>query len=338
MAHRIAQWAVGNIGKKAIAAVRDDPALDLVACYNRPGDKTGQDAGNLAGIGPIGVPVASTIEDIVAARPDLVLYMPLMWDVDDMVRLLEAGINVISTANFITGFSYGAEAQQRLHDAAVRGGVSLYGSGINPGFANVISLLATQVCRRVEKITMFESADASSYASPETWNSLGFGGPIDAPGLKEKVRQRSLVFADAVEMMAKALEAPLDEIAYEVDFGVTTQDVDLGFMQFPKGTVCGMDVHFIGVSNGKRIIDVGSQVRLGRHMEPDWQPLHGYRVDIQGTPGVKLVIDAVDSRTADKDFYTAMPAVNAIRAVIEAKPGLVTADELPLICAARRTG
>lgn len=338
MAHRIAQWSVGNIGRKAIAAVRDDAGLELVACYNRPGEKTGRDAGELAGIGPIGLPVVSTIEEILTAKPDLVLYMPLMWDVDDMVRLLEAGINVISTANFITGYSYGKDEQQRLHEAALRGGVSLYGSGINPGFANIISLLATQVCRNVEQITMLESVDASGYASPGTWKSLGFGGPKDAPGLMEQVRKRSLVFADAVEMMAKALNAPLDDIVFEGDLGVATEDLDLGYMQIAKGTVCGMKLHFIGISKGKRIIDVGSMARLGQHMEPDWRPLHGYQIDIKGTPGVHCVVEAVDNRTADKDFYTAMPAVNAIRTVIEAKPGLVTAGELPLICAAGRTG
>ena len=53
------------------------------------------------------------VDALIALKPDVVLYMPLLWDVDQMVQLLEAGINVISTANFVTGHSYGAEPDER---------------------------------------------------------------------------------------------------------------------------------------------------------------------------------------------------------------------------------
>ena len=338
MAHRIAQWTVGNIGRASIQAIQDDPNLELVACYTRPGDKTGKDAGELAGAGRIGLPAVSSLEEVIAARPDLVLYMPLIWDVDAMVRLLEAGINVISTANFITGYSYGPEDQQRLHAAAVRGGVSLYGSGVNPGFANILALLSTQVCRKVSRVSLMESVDGSGYASPDTWRSLGFGGPKDAPGLMEQVRKRALVFADAVEMTAKVLQLPLDDIIFEGDLGVATADLDLGYMTIPKGTVCGMKIYYVGVSGGKRVVECGTMTRLGQAMEPDWKAQHGYQIEIEGVPSVKTVVHCVDAATADKDFYTAMPAVNAIPAVIAARPGLVTAGDLPLIVAAGRAG
>ena len=88
MTYRIAQWALGNIGKMAIAAVREDPAMELVACFTRKGDKTGEDVSELCGGNPIGLAAVSSIEEVIAARPDLVLYMPLMWDLDAMVRLL----------------------------------------------------------------------------------------------------------------------------------------------------------------------------------------------------------------------------------------------------------
>ena len=53
-----------------------------------------------------------------------------------MAQLLEAGINVISTANFITGRSFGQAAVDRLESASRKGGVTLHGTGINPGLAN----------------------------------------------------------------------------------------------------------------------------------------------------------------------------------------------------------
>ena len=338
MTYRIAQWTVGNIGKAAIEALRDDPNMELVACYARPGDKTGKDAGEVAGVGPIGVPVVSRIEEVIAARPDLVLYMPLMWDVDAMVRLLEAGINVISTANFITGYSYGLDEQKRLHEAALRGGASLYGSGANPGAMNVLALATTQVCRQVKRIHLFESVDASGYNSPDTWRSLGFGGPKDAPGLLEQVRMRTLVFADAVEMMARALDVVLDDIAFEGELGVATEDLDLGYMTIPKGMTCGMKILYVGLSGGKRVIEVGTMTRLGKAMAPDWPPQHGYQIEVEGVPNINTVVHCPDAGTAYSNFYTAMSAVNAIPAVIAAKPGLVIASDLPLTVARGRVG
>ena len=54
-----------------------------------------------------------------------------MWM--QLARLLRAGVNVINTASFITGRGYGERARQQLEEAAQAGGVSLFGTGINPG-------------------------------------------------------------------------------------------------------------------------------------------------------------------------------------------------------------
>jgi hypothetical protein len=339
MVYRIAQWTVGNVGKAAVEAILEDPRFALVACYTRPGEKTGKDVGELCGIGAIGLAAVSSLEEVLAAKPDLVLYMPLIWDVDAMVQLLEAGVNVISTANFITGYSYGLDEQARLHQAAVRGGVSLFGSGMNPGFANMLALLSTQASRYVTKVTLQESVDASAYDSPDTWRSLGFGGPKDAPGIMEQVRKRALVFADGVEMMAHALQVKLDDIIFEGELGVATEDLDLGYMTIPKGTACGMNLHYIGVSDGRRVIDCGTMTRLGQAMEPDWRPLQGYQFDVEGFPSFRATFHPVRTEESHRDLsgvLAAMPAVNAIAPVIQAKPGLVMAGDLPLIVAAGR--
>jgi hypothetical protein len=149
---RIVQWTTGLVGRSAVQAVLDHPDLELVGCYAWSADKVGQDVGDLCALGrKIGIAATNDLAAILALRPDCVLYMPLEWVVDDMVRLLEAGINVVSTANFITGKSYGEKDMLRLDEAARRGGVSLYGSGINPGLANVLGLVSTAVCRRVDR-------------------------------------------------------------------------------------------------------------------------------------------------------------------------------------------
>jgi hypothetical protein len=251
-----------------------------------------------------------------------------------MVRLLEAGINVVSTANFITGKSYGEKDMLRLDEAARRGGVSLYGSGINPGLANVLGLVSTAVCRRVDRVSVLESVDATAYASAQTWLDIGFASPPDSPGLYEKARKRMLVFLDSVEMMAAALEVALDEVRFDVEFGTATKDLDLGYMQIAKGTICGLKGVWSGIVNGRAVIELGLCWRLGDAMEPNWPTEEGYVIEIDGVPSVRArYAIQYPANLTDFGIATANPAVNAIRAVVAARPGLVTADQLPLVMA-----
>jgi 2,4-diaminopentanoate dehydrogenase len=331
---RIVQWTTGLVGRSAVKAVLEHPDLELVGCYAWSDGKAGKDVGELCGIGPIGLAATSDVDALIALRPDCVLYMPLHWEVGHMVRLLESGINVISTANFITGRSYGDEDMRRLDAAARRGGVSLYGTGVNPGLANVLALVSTGVCRRVDRVSVLESLDATGYASPQTWYENGFAVPPDTPGLKEKVKSRMLVFLDAVEMMAAALGVDLDDVRFDCDFGVATEELDLGYMTIPTRTVCGLKGRWSGMAGGRPVIELGLLWRLGYAMEPDWPTEEGYVIEVDGVPSVRARY-AVDYPDALADFgvTTAGPAVNAIRHVVTAPPGLVTADQLPLVTA-----
>lgn len=332
---RIVQWTTGLVGRSAVKAVLDHPELELVGCYAWSPDKVGRDVGELCDLGrKIGVTATNDLDAILALRPDCVLYMPLEWVVDDMVRLLEAGINVVSTANFITGRSYGEKDMLRLDEAARRGGVSLYGSGINPGLANVLGLVSTAVCRRVDRVSVLESVDATAYASAQTWLDIGFASPPDTPGLYERARQRMLVFLDSVEMMAAALEVSLDEVRFDVEFGTATQDLDLGYMKIGKGTICGLKGVWSGIVNGRAVIELGLCWRLGHAMEPNWPTEEGYVIEVDGVPSVRARFAIqYPANLTDFGIATANPAVNAIRAVVAARPGLVTADQLPLVMA-----
>lgn len=329
---RVVQWTTGAVARAAIRAVLAQPDLELVGCYVWSADKAGRDVGELCNLPPLGIAATNDIEAVLALKPHVVLYMPMQWNIDEMVRLLAGGINVISTASFITGHAYGEDARKRLDDAAKHGGVSLYGSGINPGLASAVALTAAAACREVERISIFEAADCTPYASAETWRTLGFGSPPDSPGLAEIAKQRQLVFLDAVEMMAKALNVRLDEVRYTPEFGVATQDLDLGYMEIRRGTVCGLKGVWQGFIDGKPRIELGLTWRLGNAMHPDWPIEDGYVMEVIGVPNVRVRYELEYPR--DPNDYvasTANPPVNAIRAVVAARPGIVTIDELPLI-------
>lgn len=338
---RVVQWTTGNVGMRAARAVLRHPDLELVGCYAWSDDKVGRDVGELVGTDRVGITATNDVEALLALQPDCVSYNPIWPDVDEMSRILEAGINVASTSAFITGRSMGADAVARLDAAALTGGVSLFGTGINPGFANLLGLVATGICDRIDRVSVLESVDATGYASADTQRSVGFADDPDDPATAEKSDRASAVFGDAVALMADSLEVELDEIGFEVEYARATQTMDLGFMTIPEGTVAGVSACRYGIVNGRRLIELKVQWKMGRHMEPDWPLRHGYFVEVDGEPAVRAQLQIFPPTDwSETDFMglgmimTAMPAVNAIRAVCAAAPGIVTYRDLPLAAAA----
>lgn len=330
---KVVIWTLGVVGKSAVPTLYTHPLLQLVGCYTRSEQKRGKDVGELAGIAPIGVKATGDVAALLALRPDCILYVPQFPDVDEMVRLLEAGCNIVSTAYFINGRKFGAEGLARIEAAARKGGATIYGTGVNPGFANILGLIATSACAHVSKITVLESVDATNYASPGTWEAMGIGRPLGEPGIADFISGSTPSFHEAVEMMADALNVTLDDRRFDVEFATATQDVDLGYMHILKGHISSLRASWTGWVNGQPFVDLRIAWKLGYNNEPDWPIEHGYVVEIEGNPNIRCKFEPIGASMFDPGLVTAMPAVHAIGPVCAAPPGIATAGQLPMIVA-----
>ena len=89
-----------------------------------------------------------SVDEILAAEPDVVTFHGVFPDEDLYVRVLEAGINVVTTADWITGHHRdrnhphpsGKATTAVLDEACRRGGSTFYGTGMNPGLAQILTL------------------------------------------------------------------------------------------------------------------------------------------------------------------------------------------------------
>lgn len=100
--YRVVQWTTGNVGKSSVAAIARNPTLELVGCYAWSPDKAGKDVGELVGIDPLGVTATNDVQALLALKPDVVVYNPMWIDVDELVEILSAGVNVVATTSFVT--------------------------------------------------------------------------------------------------------------------------------------------------------------------------------------------------------------------------------------------
>ena len=339
MTIRVVQWTTGNVGKRSVRAVLTQPDLELVGCYAWSDDKAGRDVGELCGLDPVGVTATNDVDALLALEPDCVIYNPMWHDTDEVIRILEAGVNVVSTAAFINGRGLGSD-RDRIADACKRGGASMFGTGINPGFVELLAIAVANICDRIDKVTINEAADSTLYDSPTTELPAGFARPIDDPDLPAMTAKGTAVFGEAVALVADAIGVELDDIVCEAEYAQTTADLDLGSWTIPKGSVAGIAASWQGRVGNRTVVELNVRWRKGQTLDPDWQIEQGHVITIDGMPTVRSTLEFLPppdfQATTFEDFMvlgmiiTAMPAVNAIPLVVAAPPGIVTYNDLPL--------
>lgn len=340
--YRVVQWTTGNVGKSSVEAIANNPNYELIGLYAWSRDKAGRDAGELAGIAPLGVTATNDVDALLALKPDVVVYNPMWIDVDELARILEAGINVVSSASFITGHNLG-DGRAKLEEACKLGGSTLFGSGVSPGFAELLAIVAATACDRVDKITISESADTTLYDSPDTERPVGFGTAIDDPNLQPMAANGTAVFAEAVRLVADSIGVELDEIKCVSEYAQTTEDLAMASWTIPTGHVAGVYASWQGIVDGKTVVDVNVRWKKGQTLDPDWQlDGDGWKITIDGRPTVNMQVgflppqDMIENAKSIEDFFvlghimTAMPPIHAIPAVVAAPPGIATYTDLPL--------
>ncbi|MET0460545.1 MAG: dihydrodipicolinate reductase [Acidimicrobiales bacterium] len=339
MGLRVVQWTTGNVGQRSVRAIVAHPDLELIGCYAWSKDKVGRDVGELCGIDPVGVTATDDVDALLALGPDAVVYNPMWPDVDELVRILEAGVNVVSTAAFINGRGLG-DGHGRIVKACEQGGSSMFGTGISPGFVELIALATAGICDRIDKITVNEGSDTTLYDSPATELPCGFGRPMDDPELPGMAAQGTAVFGEAVAMVADAIGVELDEIVCEAEYAQATEDVVMDSWTIAAGCVAGVAASWQGRVGDRTVVELNVRWRKGQTLDPDWTIQEGHVIQVDGRPTVKATLEYLPppdfEATTFAEFMvlgmimTAMPAINALPYVVAAPAGIVTYTDLPL--------
>ena len=220
----------------------------------------------------------------------------------------------------LAGHGYGDEATRRIHDAAIRGGSSLYASGIYPGHAPNVALAASAMCSRIEHLSILESLDIKDYANEQMFRAQGFDLDPEDPSAAEACEAACGSFKDQVPVLAKALGLAIDRVGFRVDFAIANQDTDFGFMTLGRGRIAGFKGTISGERNGRSLIECSFVWKLGEDMTPNWPVTHGYVIELEGDPGVRCKLEPLGEHL-DGTVTTAMPVVNAIPMVCAAPPG-----------------
>jgi 4-hydroxy-tetrahydrodipicolinate reductase len=178
----------------------------------------------------------------------------------------------------------------------------------------------------------------NTYAQPQVlFETMGFGQPLDATPLLLVPGVLSFAWGGVLQAIAAGLGVELDDMRESHERLPAPETIDLGFGVVEAGTTAALRFEVEGLVDGRPVVVLEHVTRLDDALAPEWpQPVghSGYRVIVTGNPNYTLDLqmmgDDGDHNTAGL-VGTAGRIVNAIPAVCEAEPGLLSVLDLPLV-------
>jgi 4-hydroxy-tetrahydrodipicolinate reductase len=339
--YRVVQWATGNVGSRALRRAIEHPGLDLVGLYVHSANKVGQDAGTLAGVAPVGVAATNSIDEILALKPDCVVYMAARCDYDEISRILESGANIVTTrGEFHNPAAMDPAIRAQIEEACRRGGTSIHSTGCSPGFVTeALPLVLSTLQRSMTHLSINEFADCTSRDSPDMlFNVMGFG---QKPGASVQGRLDHLreAFGPSLQVTAEALGLPCDSLAVRGGVGVARRDVHIAAGLVPAGTIAAMRTIVSALRDGKPLIEftanwyVSSDVETDDGEQWDFRP-SGWHLVLRGDAPLEVAITYPVTPEEYPEMtpgLTAHRPLNIIPFLCEARPGILTSVDLPQI-------
>lgn len=332
---RVIQWATGAIGKTTLRAVLDSPDLDLVGLYVYGSKKAGRDAGDIARRPLTGVTATRDVDEILALDADVVLHaprlqLPYQHHDDDICRLLRSGKNVITTAGHHYPRAHGSSRDDMFRQAALDGGVTLYGVGISPGvIGERLALALSGVAVSLDRIEIDEVLDASGMPDPDfAFTVMGMGSDpsevdLSAGALPVLFGQ---LYLETLQFMADRMGVTFDRV--EPDHHIEVADTDLTVKAgvIRKGTVVATEWRWHGIVDDAPFLTLAIIWTMDPTL-PRYAGRDHWTVRMTGRPNVVMTLNLVEPdepgvRTTAAQYITAGPVIRAIPAVVAAPPGI----------------
>jgi len=351
---RVVVWGTGNAGRPAIRAVAAHRDLELVGAIVADPAKVGRDAGEIAGIGPLGVDATDDVTVALADDVDAVVYTATGDTrpdaaLADLVRCLEAGRNVVSTSFYAllhppTG---PRSVLDPVEQACRTGNSSVFVSGIDPGWAlDILPALVSGVGAGITEIRVQEIFNYALYDQPAVVREvIGFGGPMDRLPLMLLDFSLQMVWAPMLYVLADFLELELDAVTTHVERRELERTIEVPSMgTFEAGTQGAFRFEVRGVVGDRAPLVVEHVTRIDDACAPEWLrpafPGGEHRVQLTGHPNLTVAVHGTEpgepGAAGGGNASAANRIVNAIPAVCAAPAGPLGPLDLPPITGARQ--
>ncbi|HMD47288.1 MAG TPA: hypothetical protein VKG43_14065 [Acidimicrobiales bacterium] len=336
MTYRVIQCFTGAVGSAVIRLAVDDPRIEIVGVYVHHEDKEGKDAGELAGIGPTGVPATRDLDRLLDQGADCAIWNGA-WDGEVVARILAAGVNVYSGnhAYYLKG-----EPDHEVLEAACRtGGTTLAAGGNIPGLiSDVVPLFLSGYTGRITGIRTWQRNHVPDLPSAHDLTvGVGFGRPCDVadPGAEAIDVGWEGALRQSAQMVADALGTPLDDFSFSAkELAPAPEDLVLAHSgtTVARGTAAGIRRRFTGRTRGRPFYEVNVEMTVALGLGPGWRTSPqdpNWRIEIDGTPSMAAEIGLSAPVGPGIIELNAARALNSVPRVVEAPVGCRSILDFP---------
>lgn len=325
-------WGFGAMGSGMATMLMKKQGVEIVGVCDAHPDRVGKDFKEV--IGYKGdhkeVIISSDIDALIAStKADVALLATDSFTknaYEKIVKLLEAKMNVVSTAEEMAFPAVNEpELAKKMDEVAKANGVSVLGTGINPGLImDLLVLTLTGAMEEVDHVTARRVNSLSPFG-PAVMEEQGVGLPLDE---FEKLNAKGELaghvgFKESVGMMAAGLGVKLDSFEQQMKPIVTDVDRKSPYGFAAAGALAGVNMTAQGKVDGKVFFDM----QHPQQIEPQLGGTEtGDYIILEGNPKVQMAI----TPEVDGGLGTIAMCVNMIPQTINAEPGLKTMIDLPV--------
>jgi hypothetical protein len=320
-------FGVGSIGSDIARVLSQRPDFQLVGALDLDPAKTGLDLGQVIGLRQdLEILISGQVKTTLKRRAEAVVHATssyLEQVIPELETIVGGGHNVVSTCEELADpWSRHPEAADRLDRFAKKFGVSVLGTGINPGFMmDWLPVALTAACQQVNRVRVRRVVDASKRRM-QLQKKIGTGlSPATFAEMAARREIRHVGLPESASLIARGLGWELDSIEERVEPLVAKRMAVTDYFTVQPGFVTGVNQVARGLKSGVERIRLELQMSVDTSEDSD-------EVWIEGNPSLHSAIKGIHG-----DISTAAVAANSIRRVVEAPPGLLTMLDLPVISA-----
>lgn len=239
---------------------------------------------------------------------------------------LEKKVNVISTAEEMAyPQAQNPELAKELDRIAKENGVSILGTGINPGLIMDLLVVCLTGCMTDVEYIQAKRVNSLSPFGPAVMEEQGVGITVEEfnKGVKDGTLAGHVGFSESVNMIADAIGWKIDKFEQQMKPIITKIDRKSPYGFAKAGNVAGVNMTGQGYVDGEVKIDMIHPQQIEPEMEGTFT---GDYITIKGTPEVNMSIKP----EIEGGLGTIAMCVNMIPHVINADPGLKTMIDLPV--------
>ncbi len=330
---RVGIWGFGAMGSGMAKMLLKKTGVEIVAVCDRHEGRVGKSVYEV-----LGAQRGDRPEVIINSQPEVVFteesadVVLLATDsftkgaFDKIKFILERKMNVISTAEEMAyPQAQEPELAAKIDAIAKANGVSVLGTGINPGFVLDLLILAlTGTCEEVDHIKAARVNDLSPFGHA-VMEEQGVGVTREAfeKGITEGTIAGHVGFPESIKMITDGIGWNLERVDQTREPIMSNVFRKSEYAEVEAGNVAGCRQCGYGYVDGQMKIEMEHPQQILPHLEGQST---GDYVQIKGIPNINLQI----TPEIPGGIGTIAMCVNSIPHVINAIPGLKTMLDIPV--------